>query len=124
MVQVKEWMNTPVYSIDINSKAVDAARAMKKHKISAITVTRNNKAVGLISERDLVYKIMSLGKEPSKITIEKYISKKLVTAKQDTSVTEICRLMNSKKIKRVVIVKNQRPVGVITLSDVVRNLYG
>ena len=120
MIKIKEWMKSPVISTNAESNVVDAAKLMKKNKISALVVTENKKFVGLISERDIVYKALSSMKDLSKILVKEIMSKKLTTVTSDASIMEVSLLMNKKNIKRIIIVENDVPKGIITLSDIVR----
>lgn len=116
---VHEIMKKNVIAIDASMTALDAAKMMDDASIGAIVVIDGGIAVGIITERDLVRRIVAKGK-PLSTNVKEVMSSPLVVINPDDSVWELAQLMKQRKIHRVPAVKEGRLVGIVTTSDVVR----
>jgi len=116
---VHEIMKKNVIAIDASMTALDAAKMMDDASIGAIVVLDGGIAVGIITERDLVRRIVAKGK-PLSTNVKEVMSSPLVVINPDDSVWELAQLMKQRKIHRVPAVKEGRLVGMVTTSDVVR----
>jgi len=102
--------------------AAHAARLMKEHDIGVLPVVENQenkKLVGLVTDRDLVLRVLAEALDPASTTVERAMSKSVVACSPDAGYDEALDLMAKHKIKRVVITDNSgRAVGVISQGDV------
>lgn len=116
---VHEIMKKNVISIDSSMSVQDAAKMMDDASIGAIVVLENGIAVGIITERDIVRRIVSKGK-PLTTNVKEAMSSPLIVINPDDSVWDLAQLMKARKIHRVPAVKDNRLVGIVTTSDVVK----
>lgn len=116
---VSEIMKKNVISIDSSMTVQDAAKMMDDASIGAIVVLEKGIAVGIITERDIVRRIVSKGK-PLSTSVKEAMSSPLIVINPDDTVWELAQLMKTRKIHRVPAVKDNRLVGMVTTSDVVR----
>ncbi|CAE6487539.1 cyclic nucleotide-binding/CBS domain-containing protein [Candidatus Nitrosotenuis uzonensis] len=116
---VNEIMKKNVISIDSSMTVQDAAKMMDDASIGAIVVLEKGIAVGIITERDIVRRIVSKGK-PLSTNVKEAMSSPLIVINPDDSVWELAQLMKARKIHRVPAVKDNRLVGIVTTSDIVR----
>jgi CBS domain-containing protein len=116
---VSEIMKGNVISIDSSMTVQDAAKMMDDALIGAIVVLENGIAIGIITERDIVRRIVSKGK-PLSTNVKDAMSSPLIVINPDDSVWELAQLMKSRKIHRIPAVKDNRLVGIVTTSDVVK----
>jgi CBS domain-containing protein len=116
---VSEIMKGNVISIDSSMTVQDAAKMMDDASIGAIVVLENGIAIGIITERDIVRRIVSKGK-PLSTNVKDAMSSPLIVINPDDSVWELAQLMKSRKIHRIPAVKDNRLVGIVTTSDVVK----
>jgi CBS domain-containing protein len=116
---VSEIMKGNVISIDSSMTVQDAAKMMDDASIGAIVVLENGIAIGIITERDIVRRIVSKGK-PLSTNVKNAMSSPLIVINPDDSVWELAQLMKSRKIHRIPAVKDNRLVGIVTTSDVVK----
>lgn len=116
---VHDIMKKNVISIDSSMTVGDAAKMMDDASIGAIIVLENGIAVGIITERDLVRRIIAKGK-PLSTNVKVAMSSPLIVINPDDSVWDLAQLMKTRKIHRVPAVKDSRLVGMVTTSDVVR----
>jgi CBS domain-containing protein len=112
-------MKKNVISIDSSMTVNDAAKMMDDASIGAIVVLENGIAIGIITERDLVRRIIAKGK-PLSTNVKAAMSSPLIVINPDDTVWELAQLMKTRKIHRVPAVKDSRLVGMVTTSDVVR----
>lgn len=116
---VSEIMKSNVISIDSSMTVQDAAKMMDDASIGAIVVLENGIAMGIITERDIVRRVVSKGK-PLSTNVKDVMSSPLIVINPDDSIWELAQLMKSRKIHRVPAVKDNRLVGMVTTSDVVK----
>jgi signal-transduction protein with cAMP-binding, CBS, and nucleotidyltransferase domain len=99
--------------------ALDAAKMMDDASIGAVVVLENGTAVGIVTERDLVRRVIAKGKHLS-TNVKEVMSSPLIVVNPDDSVWELAQLMKTRRIHRIPAVKDNRLVGIVTTSDVVR----
>lgn len=116
---VNEIMKHSVISMDSSMTVQDAAKMMDDASIGAIVVLENGIAVGIITERDIVRRIVSKGKSLS-TSVKDVMSSPLIVINPDDSVWDLAQLMKMRKIHRVPAVKESKLVGIVTTSDIVK----
>jgi signal-transduction protein with cAMP-binding, CBS, and nucleotidyltransferase domain len=116
---VRNVMKKSVISIDSSMTVQDAAKMMDDASIGAIVVIENGIAIGIITERDLTRRIVAKGK-PFTTGVKDVMTSPLVVINPDDSVWEAAQIMKSRGIHRMPAVKDNRLVGMITTSDIVR----
>jgi len=110
-----------------NTLVGEAAKVMKdKDVLSVIVTSKNSKEpIGIVTERDILYRLVSENKGPFKVTLKDIMSSPLITIAEEESVKDAVLLMRSKHIRRLV-VKNARGsnniTGTITLMSIVGNV--
>ncbi len=97
-----------------------AAQLMRDADIGSIVVTKNNKPIGIITERDIVVRVVAEGKEPNKTLVKDIMSSPLITIYPETSITEAMRLMAKSNIRRLVILNNGELYGIISSRDIIK----
>ena len=116
---VEDVMTKNVISIDSSLTVKDAAQMMADAKVGCLVVTKDNAPAGMLTERDLVRRVISIDK-PSSTPVSEIMSTPLITAKPDYSLWELAQIMKTKKIHKIPIEKDNRLVGMITATDIVR----
>ncbi len=122
-VKVGDIMNRDVISIETNAPVTEVAKLMKKHEVGSIVVSKAKKAEGIITEKDIVYKVVTVGADASKVTAEKIMSKPLKVVTPETSVEEAAQAMKRYNLKRFPVVNDTNElVGMISEGDISRIL--
>lgn len=116
---VKDIMKKVVLTIDASMTATDAAKMMDDASVGAIVVIQENIAVGIVTERDIVRRIVAKGK-PSKINVKEVMSPNLVVINPKNTIMELARLMKDRQIHRVPVIKDGRLIGMVTSFDLVK----
>ncbi len=117
---IREIMKKDVVSLGVNDNISNAIKTMIEKNIGGIPIVDDDNAVvGIVSERDFVRTVADITTLKS---VNKYMSKKVVTASPDISVGEATRTMIEKGFRRIPIVKEDVLLGIVTASDVMRYL--
>ena len=114
-MRVNEIMTTDVVSVRDASTVEDAARLLAHHRISGLPVVdASGKLVGLITEYDLISK--------EGRTVADIMSRGLISISPDTAVEEVAYLLANQRIRRVPVLDGDRLVGIVSRSDLVKQL--
>lgn len=119
-IKAEDVMATEVAITDENISAKKAAELMAQEGLGAIIVTVEGKAEGIVTERDILKRIVAEDKNARKTKVKEIMSSPLVTIKPSTSLEEAARLMFEKKIKNLPVVHENRLIGLINLNDICR----
>jgi CBS domain-containing protein len=119
-LKVEDVMVTEVVTIDENASVKEAAGIMNQFEIGSIIALRKGKAVGIITERDLLKRVIAESMDAEKTRVKDIMSSPLVVIAPGTEMEEAMRLMFEKKIKKLVVVNQKRLVGLVSLTDIAR----
>jgi len=119
-VQVRDVMSSPVIELDADETAHRAAELMTRYRISSIVITSGGKAVGIVTKRDLIEKVMRLDKKPSEVKLKSIMSSPLYAVGPEESIEEAVRRMNRLGISRLVVMYKDSVHGIISLKDVLK----
>jgi CBS domain-containing protein len=106
----------------------EAAKVMRGKDVLSILVTtskNSNEPIGIVTERDILYRVVAENKDPSKVTLKNVMSSPLITIAEEESVRDAILLMRSKHIRRLVVKKpggSNNITGIITLMSIVGNV--
>jgi CBS domain-containing protein len=99
------------------------AKLMRERGVGSVIVVDEGKPVGIVTERDLVHRVMAEGKVPDRCSADYVSSKPVIAVSHLTDVEMAVDLMNDYKIRRLVIVgDDDRVVGILTTDDLAKNL--
>jgi CBS domain-containing protein len=115
-MKVSEVMRKAVV-IDENIKVKDAAKIMSLKKIGSLIVVKNDKIVGIITERDVMRNISNL-----KLKVKEVMSQKVITIDSEEEIEIAGKSFAENRIKRIPVMKNQKLVGIITITDAIGHL--
>jgi len=119
-IKAEDVMNTKVVILDENDTVKKAAEIMAQLGVSSIIVTAEGKTKGILTERDIIKRIVAEGKNSSETKVKDIMSKPLVTIGPKTDLEEAARLMFEKKIKNLPVSRENRLIGLINLHDICR----
>jgi CBS domain-containing protein len=119
-MEVEDIMVQKVITVDPNASVKEAARLMNKHEIGSLIVVGQGQVMGIMTERDLLKKVVEVGKNPAKTKVNEIMSKRLVVGSSHMEIPDAVRLMLQKKIKKLPIVTEGKIIGLVTLTDIAR----
>jgi len=117
-LKVKDLMNTNVASIDSEASVKDAASRMAQQEIGSLVVTEQGKPTGIVTERDLLSRVLALARNAEATQVKMVMSKPLICGSPDMDVVNAARFMVNRGIKKLPVTQNGRLVGIVTLTDV------
>jgi CBS domain-containing protein len=114
-------MEKRVLTVVLNSNAKDCAKVMAKRGVSSAVVVQSGAALGIVTERDLVSKVLSDGLDGSKVLVRDIMSTPLITIRPESTMTKAAELMAEYRIRRLVVVEpNGSLAGIVTAGDIAR----
>lgn len=119
VMEVREIMLKPLI-IEFDKDVKTAGEIMRKNRRYSIIVCKNKKPIGILTDSDIIKKIVADDKQPSKIKVEEVMSAPIVTISPNEEVIDAAKKMKKNKIKRLPVIDNNTIVGMIELSDVAR----
>lgn len=119
-MQVKDAMNPKVIVANDETTIKEAARIMAKYKIGSLVIVEGkNKIIGIMTESDIISKVVATGENPSNTKIEQVMTKKVITIDPDKDLSDACHMMVENKVKRFPVVENDILIGIITATDII-----
>jgi len=119
-MEIEDIMIHKVITIDPNATVQEAARLMNRHEIGCLIVVQRGNVVGIMTERDLLKKVVEQSRSPEKTKVHEIMSRRLVVGTPQMEIPDAVRLMLQKKIKKLPVVIEGRLIGLITLTDIAR----
>jgi signal-transduction protein with cAMP-binding, CBS, and nucleotidyltransferase domain len=120
---IGEIMTTKIETIGLEDNAQEAARKMKHKNVSSLVVVdKNDQAVGIVTERDLVREVCVQDASSNQHIIKNIMSSPIVTIDPNSSVETAANVMMQNKVRHLVIVNEKRTLGIITATNFVNYL--
>lgn len=120
-LKVDDVMIDEVISVREKATVRKAAELMRKHEIGCLVVVKKKKPIGIVTETDMVGRVILGSIDPDEVKVAEIMSRPLVVGDPKMDIDEAMRLMQKRKIKKLPIVKDGRLVGLITTTDVARS---
>jgi len=119
-LNVEDVMVDEVITIDADATVHEAVRIMNKHEIGCLIAVLNGKPVGIITERDMLKRVLAKSVDPEKVKVSDIMSVPLVVGKPGMEIENAVKLMFKTKIKKLPVVHRGRLLGLVTLTDITR----
>ncbi|MDR2204040.1 MAG: CBS domain-containing protein [Nitrososphaerota archaeon] len=117
-ILVKDVMSSPVVTVDENETTNKIAITMEKGKLGAVVITdKEGKSVGIITERDLVVRVIAKNKKPDEIKAKEIMTTPLITIDPEDSVSDAARRMNRSNIRRLAVFCKGNLTGIVSNKD-------
>ncbi|MEU0040723.1 CBS domain-containing protein [Streptomyces sp. NPDC006333] len=123
MSTAREIMTTGTDCIGADESILDAARKLKDLGVGALPICGNdNKLKGMLTDRDIVVKVLGAGMDPATCTAGELAQGEAVTIGADDDTAEIVRTMTTHKVRRLPVIDGHDLVGMVALADAARAL--
>jgi CBS domain-containing protein len=113
-------MNKNILRIDANLTVEEASKMMDQFKVGSLLVIKNNEDIGLISESDIVRKVVAKGGNPSEIRVEMVMNAPLITISINASGEEANETMKKHGIRHLLVHQNGKIVGIFSVRDLMK----
>ena len=118
-MKVQELMTTKIECVDADRSVYDAIEKMVDRRIRALMVrfSEENLKHGIITARDIVFKVLAKGLNPNDVKVGEIASKPVACIDKNAAMNEVASLMEKKKIARIFVCEGEKIIGVIALMD-------
>jgi CBS domain-containing protein len=117
-ILVRHAMTESPKAVGTDASIIEVARAMKSEDVGVIPVVEDGEPVGLITDRDLVIRVLAEGNDPDKVRAGDVATRAPVSATPDMRLSDARELMEQNQVRRLPVVKGRELVGILSLGDV------
>jgi len=117
-MKVRDIMVSDVKTIDKESTIQEAADLMSQNSIGSLIVVEDSRVIGIITERDILNKVVAESKNASKTFVKDIMTREVIMIRPDADIEDAVDVMMEKRIKKLPVVEGNALVGIITSMDV------
>ncbi|MGB5987797.1 MAG: CBS domain-containing protein [Desulfobacterales bacterium] len=119
-MNIREFMTVKVVAVEAQASVYDAVERMVDRRIRSLIVRfgDNPQNDGVITARDIVYRVFAQGKDPLSTQVGEIASRPVVSVSPDATVHEVAEMMETRHVARVFVVDGQSTLGVVSLMDI------
>jgi len=122
MVFVRDIMTKDVKVVRPDSSVKEVVATMNRFNIGSIVVVQGDRPVGMISERDILRRVVEPCLSPENLTAGQVMTRPVYTIKETASINEAAKLMAEEKIRKIPVMKKEKLVGIVTFTDIVTKM--
>jgi len=119
VVLIRDVMSKDVKVVRPDTSVKEVVATMNKFDIGSIVVVQGDRPVGIITERDILRRLLEQSLAPEALTARQVMTSPVLTISETASIEEAARLMAKKKVKKLPVMNNQKLVGIVTFTDIV-----
>lgn len=117
---IRDIMTKSIVTVPLSDNVYSAIKVMAAHNISCVVIEDNHKPIGMLTERDLVKRILAPKKNPLKVKCKDIMTPHLITVSADSTLAEALDIIQGMHIRRLPVVDRTGIVGLVTISDIVK----
>jgi len=117
---IKEVMTRNVRACEPNATVAEAAQVMAREDVGPVPIVEDGRLVGLVTDRDIVVRVVAEGRDPNATTVKEIASTELVTVSPDDNLDEALNLLARRQVRRLPVVEGDRLVGIVAQADIAR----
>ena len=121
MTQVRDVMTSNPESCSSDSSVADAARTMARQDVGPIPVVDGERLVGVLTDRDIVVRVVAEGRDPEGTTVRDVASSDLTTVSPDEDLDRALALLAERQVRRLPVVEGEKLVGIVAQADIARH---
>ncbi len=123
MVTVKKIMSKDIQKVDGEITVKEAAKVMKTKKIGCLLVEKDKVIIGIVTETDIVRRLIAEGKDPESTQVKIIMSSPLITIDAGKSIINANDMMDKNNIRHLAVKEDNIIIGVVSSRDMMRPLY-
>jgi CBS domain-containing protein len=120
VTQIKDVMTQNPTTCEPSTSVMEAARMMASQDVGPLPVVENGRLVGVVTDRDLVLRVLAEGRDPTATTVGEVASTDIVSVAPETMLDEALGLLARHQVRRLPVVEGERLVGIVAQADVAR----
>ena len=117
---IKEIMTRDVRACEPNATVADAAKVMAQGDVGPVPIVQDGRLVGIVTDRDIVVRVVAEGRDPNATTVKEIASTDLVTVSPGDDLDEALKLLAERQVRRLPVVEGERLVGIVAQADIAR----
>jgi CBS domain-containing protein len=114
---IREVMTADPRTVESGATVADAAREMRDGDVGSVVIVENGTVAGIVTDRDIAVRVVAQGLDPDATKVSEAGTMRPVTLTVDQSVDDAIRLVREQEIRRIVVVQDGRPAGIVSLGD-------
>jgi CBS domain-containing protein len=114
---IREVMTADPRTVETSATVADAAREMRDGDVGAVVVVDNGRVAGIITDRDIAVRVVAEGLDPDATGVGEVGTMDPVTLTVDQTVDDAIRLVREQDVRRIIVVQDGRPAGIVSLGD-------
>jgi CBS domain-containing protein len=118
-MQVKEIMNKEVQKATVGMSVTDAAAMMSEKDVDYLLVVKEAKLAGIVTEDDIIKKVVGKGRHPQETTVGEIMVNKVVHIGPEKTLEDAAEMMTENNIKKLPVVENKKLLGIVTAHEMV-----
>jgi CBS domain-containing protein len=119
IILVRDIMKRNVKTVRTDDSVRDAVSKMNKFRIGSVIVTNNGRPVGIITERNVLQRIVEPCLDPATVRAKDIMSSPLISIDSHMAVEEAAKIMAKKHVKKLPVVESEKVIGIVSTSDIV-----
>ena len=122
LTELLRHKGSEVYHIGPKATVAAAAKLMREKRIGAVLVMRGEKLVGILTERDVLNKVVAEGASPKKITVQEIMTSKVIVIEPKRTVRDAMQVVTERKLRHLPVVEDGHIVGMLSGGDLTRSI--
>ncbi|MEM3623309.1 MAG: CBS domain-containing protein [Candidatus Bathyarchaeia archaeon] len=122
IILVRDVMSKEVKVVRPDTTVKEVVATMNKFNIGSIIVVQGERPVGIITERDILRRLVEPCLAPETLTARHIMTSPVTTISETATIEEAAKLMAKKKVKRLPVMSNEKIVGIVTFTDIVTKM--
>jgi CBS domain-containing protein len=114
---IREVMTADPRTVETGATVADAAREMRDGDVGSVVVVENGSVAGIVTDRDIAVRVVAEGLDPDATRVSEVATMNPVTLTVDQTVDDAIRLVREQDIRRIIVVQDGRPAGIVSLGD-------
>jgi CBS domain-containing protein len=120
MIAIRQLMTPQLITVEAGTSAIEAAKLMRAHQIGSVFVQREHRIVGIVTETDIVRKIVAGDRVSYFVPVDQVMSSPVIGIEEHRPITEAADLMEEHRARHLAVTKAGRIVGVVSVRDLLR----
>jgi len=127
-VKVKEIMTKDVVTIEASQSAMEATKLLSNTKrwgrgIGSLVVVDRGEVIGIITERDLVERVLAKGLNPEKTRVEEFMTKHVIFCTPEMSIRDAAALLVKHGFRHLPVIEDNKLVGIVATYDIILHAW-
>jgi len=119
---LKESMRREIVVVSPDDSIKSVASIMASKGIGCVISVKENKPIGIVTERDIVKKIIHKGRDPATTRVRDVMSRKIISLDSGRSIHDAVDTLEKKRIKKLPIIEHDKLIGIVTMTDLLKSL--